>query len=245
MVCGTMALYEVRQGAVHGEGTFAVVDLEEESVVGEVRGRLIYDPAYDSHTCASVDEARHVKIEPDDTGVPVHRMNHSCDPNCYLTTDEAHPLQLLCVTQSAVRAGEELTIDYQWPAFVMGELVPRCRCGTPSCRGWLADEEELPFIECRISPPPPDKWYRRGRSDIDGTGLFARRRIPRLAVIGEVDGDAGFPDRLLNHACDPNVDLIEYVGGTFVQALKSITAGEELTTKYPDLPSPCRCPTCR
>jgi hypothetical protein len=241
-----MALYEVRQGALHGQGTFALVDLDEEFVLGEVRGQLFDDPLYDSYTCASVDDKRHITIEPDDTGVPVHRMNHSCDANCYLRTDGADSLRLLCVTQCPVQAGDELTIDYQWPAFVKGKLAPRCRCGAESCRQWLADEEELAFIECHLSPPPVDKWYRRTPSRIHGTGLIARRRISKKTVIGAV-GDAGVPEPLLNHACKPNVELVEYVGGgpTFAQALRTIRAGEELTTSYDDPPSPCRCPTCR
>ena len=237
-------LFEVRPGGVHGEGTFALVDLRAECVLGEVRGQLIYDPDYDSHTCASVDDERQIKIEPDDSGVPVHRMNHSCDANCYLKSDETDSLRLLCVTQEPVRAGEELTIDYQWPAFVKGQMAPRCQCGASSCRGWLADEDELPFIECYLSPPQPDKWYCAASSRIHGTGLLARRRIPKTTVLGAVE--SGFPEKFLNHACDPNVELMEYVDGdTFVQAIKSIKAGEELLVKYDEPPSPCRCPKCR
>lgn len=39
--------------------------------------------------------------------------------------------------------GEELTIDYAWPA----DRAARCLCGSPSCRGWIVDPEELHLIE--------------------------------------------------------------------------------------------------
>ncbi len=39
--------------------------------------------------------------------------------------------------------GEELTIDYAWPA----DRAARCLCGTPKCRGWIVDPEELDLIE--------------------------------------------------------------------------------------------------
>lgn len=35
--------------------------------------------------------------------------------------------------------GEELTIDYAWPA----DRAAKCLCGTPSCRGWIVDPVEL------------------------------------------------------------------------------------------------------
>ena len=39
-----------------------------------------------------------------------------------------------------IEPGEELTMDYAWPA----DAVIRCGCGAPACRGWIASQEELP-----------------------------------------------------------------------------------------------------
>lgn len=67
-------------------------------------------------------------------------LNHSCAPNCRFLDDGA------VLTVRAVRAGEELTIPYDWAD---REAVARhpehyfwderwsfeCRCGEPGCRG--------------------------------------------------------------------------------------------------------------
>ncbi len=39
--------------------------------------------------------------------------------------------------------GEELTIDYAWPA----DRAMRCLCGSRNCRGWIVDPVELHLLE--------------------------------------------------------------------------------------------------
>ena len=39
--------------------------------------------------------------------------------------------------------GEELTIDYSWPA----DRAAKCLCGSPKCRGWIVDPKELRLIK--------------------------------------------------------------------------------------------------
>ncbi len=43
--------------------------------------------------------------------------------------------------------GEELTIDYSWPA----DRAMRCLCGSPNCRGWVVDPAELHLVEHNAS----------------------------------------------------------------------------------------------
>lgn len=45
-----------------------------------------------------------------------------------------------------IMPGEELTIDYAWPA----DRGTKCLCGSPTCRGWIVDPAELDEI---ISSP--------------------------------------------------------------------------------------------
>jgi SET domain-containing protein len=78
-------------------------------------------------------------------GEPYRFLNHSCDPNCELllidVEDEDGRLLLPEIWLSALRdiePGEELTIDYGWPA----EQGIRCTCGSANCRGWIAAETE-------------------------------------------------------------------------------------------------------
>jgi SET domain-containing protein len=58
-------------------------------------------------------------------------INHSCAPNTYMrcTAERAEFYAL-----RAIRAGEELTVDYG-DSHHRGRLP--CRCGAAGCRGWI------------------------------------------------------------------------------------------------------------
>ncbi len=118
-------------------------------------------------------------------------------------------------------------------------------------------------------------------SAIEGLGVFALRpfsvgeRIHRINVVRELTAEAplredlgerpdhcdypdgrvillGFPDRHVNHSCDPNA-YVQYEGdSSFLVARRSIPTGEEVTCDYNVNISggtawPCRCgsPRCR
>jgi hypothetical protein len=42
-----------------------------------------------------------------------------------------------------IMPGEELTIDYAWPA----DREAKCLCGSPRCRGWIVDPAELHLLQ--------------------------------------------------------------------------------------------------
>lgn len=42
-----------------------------------------------------------------------------------------------------IMPGEELTIDYAWPA----DRGAKCLCGSPRCRGWIVDPDELHLLQ--------------------------------------------------------------------------------------------------
>ena len=56
-------------------------------------------------------------------------VNHSCEPNLRWERTGDH---LYYVSRRKIRRGEELTVDYAFPAD--GPKVP-CRCGARTCRG--------------------------------------------------------------------------------------------------------------
>jgi uncharacterized protein len=98
-------------------------------------------------------------------------------------------------------------------------------------------------------------------SSIEGLGVFACRRfhagqrIRRISVVREVTAEAplredlgeradhcdypdgkvvllGFPDRHVNHSCDPNSYVLYDADACYLAARRDICAGEELTCDY-------------
>lgn len=116
-------------------------------------------------------------------------------------------------------------------------------------------------------------------SAIEGLGLFARRgflpgdRIRRINVVREITPDAplrpdagerwdhcdypdgkvvliGFPDRHLNHSCDPNAYLAYDAEHAWIVARRALADGEEITCDYNlnitgGTAWPCRCGAAR
>ena len=123
-----------------GHGVFAGRAYRPAQAIGRIPGRVIEDPAYDSPYCIELAPGR--MMEP---FAPFRYLNHSCEPNAEIchpaATSAATGLWLKAVRP--ISAGEELTIDYRWPA----EMAVPCRCESPNCRGWVVDEEELDLVQ--------------------------------------------------------------------------------------------------
>lgn len=149
----------VQVGETHvGRGVFAKRRLAAGLVVGEIHGTVMETHPEDSQYCMELPSSR--LLEP---SAPFRYLNHCCDPNCELFYwfDEEAPLQedrLWLQTIRPIEAGEELLIDYCWPA---DAAIP-CRCGAANCRGWIVDPEEFhllanqsPAADGAASPPSP------------------------------------------------------------------------------------------
>ncbi|KAK3551278.1 hypothetical protein QTP70_013951, partial [Hemibagrus guttatus] len=69
-------------------------------------------------------------------------MNHSCEPNCETQKWTVNgQLRVGFFTTKAVKAGTELTFDYQFQRY--GKEAQKCYCGAPSCRGFLGGENRV------------------------------------------------------------------------------------------------------
>ncbi|NDC62854.1 MAG: SET domain-containing protein [Planctomycetia bacterium] len=128
----------VRVGQTHvGRGVFARRRLKAGMVLGEILGTVLDEHPADPSYCMEVRSGR--VLEPDP---PLRFVNHSCDPNCELFywTDDDGPEEdrLWLQTIRSIEPGEELSIDYCWPA---DAAIP-CHCGNEVCRGWIVDPEE-------------------------------------------------------------------------------------------------------
>jgi hypothetical protein len=131
---------KVRQTHV-GRGLFADAPFEAEQPIAELAGRIINDPDYRSVYCIDLGGAFSLEPHP-----PFAYLNHSCDPNSELLCVDAENeagATIELVTLRPIGAGEELTIDYAWPA----ESAIRCGCGSTKCRGWVVDVAELDQVD--------------------------------------------------------------------------------------------------
>jgi uncharacterized protein len=110
-------------------------------IIGEILGTVIDEPDYSSPYCYSMGDNR--SLEPDS---PFKFLNHSCRPNSLFEWYDiksprsgAIERRVFVLALDTIRPGDEITIDYRWPA----AMAIRCRCGSPNCRGWVIDQDEL------------------------------------------------------------------------------------------------------
>ena len=124
-----------------GQGVFAAIDIEPDTVIGEIRGRWISDPGYYSDYC--IDGGDDGSMEPT---APFRYLNHHCRPNCEIYQWDSHDKSehgaFFLHAFRPISAGDELTIDYAWSA----EVAIPCRCGSRFCRGWIVSIDELPLL---------------------------------------------------------------------------------------------------
>ena len=122
-----------------GQGVFATRRFRADETIGWVEGTVVDDPDYGSEYCIGINE--YLALEP---AAPFRYLNHSCQPNCVLMLESpkgkvSAESEIRVETLREIPAGEQLTIDYAWPA----EMAVPCSCGSPNCRGWIVDAEQV------------------------------------------------------------------------------------------------------
>jgi SET domain-containing protein len=135
---------EVRRSEIHGAGVFALRALRAKEVIGRYAGRRYgpeeFDAAWNNHLTYLFGLSDGSVIDGAQGGNATRHINHSCAPNLEAIErrDKAGKLEIAVRALRAVRAGEELFIDY---ALVTDGDDPRdypCACGAERCRGTLA-----------------------------------------------------------------------------------------------------------
>ena len=127
-----------------GRGVFARRRIPSGVVLGEITGDVLLDHPEDSSYVMELGSGKLLDPAP-----PFRFVNHSCDPNCEIFYWEENPDEdrLWMQTIRPIATGEELSIDYCWPA---DAAIP-CRCQTPECRGWIVDPAERHLLPAQ--PP--------------------------------------------------------------------------------------------
>mmetsp|Transcript_29350 Transcript_29350/g.60883 ORF Transcript_29350/g.60883 Transcript_29350/m.60883 type:complete len:2232 (+) Transcript_29350:358-7053(+) len=90
-------------------------------------------------------------------------INHSCEPNCAVHRWKVRgSIRAGVFALREIRAGEELSFDYQWDR-KRGRALTKCYCGSESCRGTL----EIPkdFEEQELEEQLEGHWIVPKRTD--------------------------------------------------------------------------------
>ncbi len=85
----------------------------------------------------------------------------------------------------------------------------------------------IEYVGERISPEEADRRYDDDALDIPHTFLFTVDK--RTVIDAAVDGNDA---RFINHSCNPNCEAVDDAGRIFIEAIRTIRLGEELTYDY-------------
>ena len=85
----------------------------------------------------------------------------------------------------------------------------------------------IEYIGERITPVEADRRYDDDAMDIPHTFLFT---VDARTVIDAAVG--GNEARFINHSCNPNCEAVDDGGRIFIEAVRNIRPGEELTYDY-------------
>lgn len=126
---------EVRRSGITGRGLFSATPIAKRAKIGEFEGEIVglresRRRARGRKIVAIVELERHA-LDATRSKRGFRFINHSCDPNTFMrcTSDRAE-----FYARRAIRAGEELTVDYM-NSHHDGRLA--CRCGARNCRGFI------------------------------------------------------------------------------------------------------------
>jgi SET domain-containing protein len=140
--------YTVRRSAIHGRGVFASRTIRKGTVIIEYRGQRTTWEAASERQSKDDPDPQHTfifatndgrVIDASRRGNAARWINHSCAPNCQTFEDDNG--RVFIEARRTIRAGDELTYDYQLElderitAKVRAEYA--CRCGAKRCRGTL------------------------------------------------------------------------------------------------------------
>lgn len=137
----------VRQSSVHGRGVFALRDIQAGERIIEYKGRVMsWRSAIARHQKLACEDGHTFVFGLSDGrvidggagGNSARWINHACTPNCTAEEDEG---RVFIFASHAIRAGDEILIDYQLSVDGRRTAAVRaayaCRCQSQECRGTM------------------------------------------------------------------------------------------------------------
>lgn len=157
------ASIKVRKSKIEGRGVFARVAIPPESHVMTYLGEVISKPEATRRLKAGNPYIFTLNDTEDlDGDIPANLaryVNHSCEPNCESRHDDD---EIRIYAIKAIEPKEELTMNYGY-AFEDYSDHP-CRCGAPSCVGFVVAEEHFAKVR-RIKQKKKTSKRARRRPD--------------------------------------------------------------------------------
>jgi len=142
---------QVHPSSIQGGGMFAAAPIHAGEVVLRWGGTIfsgedLQTGKAKAGTAAQMANDLYLADPADDPDSPDYCLNHSCDPNVWLSD------ALTLTARREIVPGEELTADYAlWESDPTWGLAP-CRCGSPLCRGRVTgDDWRRPDLQARYA----------------------------------------------------------------------------------------------
>lgn len=160
-----MSRIEVRASTIEGLGIFAVEAFGPHDRIGQIS--IVREITEDAPLREEDGERFNHCDYPDGKivliGFPDRHVNHSCDPNAYVSYGEDG---CWFVARRDIEPGEEITIDYA--INLVGGSSWRCSCGAKRCRGSVVgDFFQLPLpLQVEYRPHLAEWFVRRHKEQL-------------------------------------------------------------------------------
>ena len=137
---------EMRKSRIHGRGVFARRDIPAGTRLIEYVG-LPVSKNKSAELCLKQNSYLFTVNGASDLNGkvswnPARLINHSCEPNCEANLDENDRIWIFSI--KPIARGEELTFNYGYSLEDFMNFP--CRCGAPTCAGYMVAEEFLPVV---------------------------------------------------------------------------------------------------
>ena len=148
---------EMRKSRIHGRGVFARRDIPAGTRLIEYVG-LPVSKKKSGELCLKQNSYVFTLNESSDLNGkvswnPARLINHSCEPNCEANLDENDRIWIFSI--KPIPLGQELTFNYGYSLEDFRNFP--CRCGAPSCVGYMVSEELLPIVRKLLAPSSESK----------------------------------------------------------------------------------------
>jgi SET domain-containing protein len=150
---------EIRRSRIHGRGVFARRDIPAGTRLIEYVGLPI---SKRKSADLSLKQNSYVFTVNEDLDLngklswnPARLINHSCEPNCEANLDDNDHIWISSIRHIARE--EEVTFNYGYSLDNFMDYP--CRCGAPSCAGYMVSEEFLPIVRSRLARPSEAKEH--------------------------------------------------------------------------------------